>query len=169
MTSTHVGRGRATTSSAGRLRRLTLVMLLLLLIQFGLGIATNLYVKIPLRHPGARAADYLNGLASGIGWVIPNGAIALAAHVALGLALVVVGIDLMVRSIRTAYLPQRAGLIWASAIGLAAIIGAAFNGVSFLNYSHNVSSLSMGLLFALAVGAYVVELYLIPHPRPDTR
>ncbi len=143
-------------------------MLILLLVQFILGIATNLYVTIPPKHPGAGANAYFSGLLQGIGWVIPNGAVVLAAHAALGLALILVGLDLLVRSIVTKALPRRGGLFSTSLVGLAAIIGAAFNGVSFLNYDHDVSSLIMALLFAVAVGAYVVELYLIPLATAST-
>ncbi len=142
-------------------------MLILLLGQFALGIATNLYVKIPAKHPGAHAGGYFSGLAQGIGWVIPNGAVVLAAHAALGLALILVGLDLLVVSIVTKSLARRAGVVSAHLVGVLAIIGAGFNGVSFLNYSHNVSSLVMALLFALAVACYVVALYLLP-PRAVT-
>jgi len=60
----------------------------LLLIQYLLGMAVNLYVTLPGRHPGAGASNYFAGLASGLGWVIPDGPAWAAAHAAFGLALV---------------------------------------------------------------------------------
>lgn len=136
-------------------------MLVLLLVEFGLGLGTNLYVHVPARHPGANAGNYFAGLGNAIAWVIPHGVISLAAHAALGLALVVVGLALMARSIAS----HHRGCLVSAAVGLLAIIGAGFNGISFLNYGHGVSSLVMGLLWAVAVLSYVVVLYLLPHPR----
>ncbi|MGH9072163.1 MAG: hypothetical protein ACRDX8_13610 [Acidimicrobiales bacterium] len=140
-----------------KFRRLNLTMLVLLLVQFGFGIGTNLYVKIPSQHPGAQASNYFTGLMKGIGWVIPNGAIVLAAHAALGLALILVGLAVLVRS----FSAHRGGILAASLIGWLAIIGAGFNGASFLNYNNDISSLIMSLLFALAVLCYGVTLYLL--------
>lgn len=144
-----------------RLRQVTLTMLVLLLVQFGLGIGTNLYVRVPARHPGVNAGNYFAGVGKGIAWVIPHGAVALAAHAALGLALIVVGIALTVRSIAS----RRRGCLVSAVVGLLAIVAAGFNGISFLNYGHDVSSLVMGLLWAVAVLSYVVVLYLLPGPR----
>jgi hypothetical protein len=49
-----VGRGRA--SQAGRLLAVNFAACLLLLIQYLLGMAVNLYVTLPGRHPGAGSA-----------------------------------------------------------------------------------------------------------------
>lgn len=146
------------TGSLERLRQLDLTMLVLLLVQFGLGIGTNIYVKVPAQHPGANAGNYFSGLMKGLGWVIPNGAIVLAAHAALGFALVIVGIAVLARS----FSAHQGGVVAASLVGLLAIIGAGFNGASFLNYNTHINSLIMSLLFALAVLSYVVTLYLLP-------
>ena len=51
--------------------------------------AVNLYAVLPTHHPGANASNYIGGVASGLGWVIPNGPGWAAAHAAFGLALVV--------------------------------------------------------------------------------
>jgi hypothetical protein len=42
-----------------------------------------------------------------------------------------------------------------SLVSLLAVIGAAFNGVSFVNYGHAFSSMIMAVLWALALGCYV--------------
>jgi len=59
---------------ASRLLAVNFAACLLLLIQYLLGMAVNLYVVLPAAHPGAAAPDYFTGAASGLGWVIPDGA-----------------------------------------------------------------------------------------------
>jgi hypothetical protein len=139
-------------------RRLLVINLwacLLLLAQYLLGMVANLYVTIPAQHPGASAGNYFGGAASGIGWVIPDGPAWLAAHAALGLALVVAALAAVVW--------QRGSgsrlIMFTSVLGALAILGAAFNGVSFLNYGQSFSSMIMAGLWALALGCYVVGLF----------
>ena len=47
-----------------------------------------------------------------------------------------------------------------SALGALAIVGAAFNGISFLNYGHDFSSMIMAGLWALALACYITGIYL---------
>jgi hypothetical protein len=47
-----------------------------------------------------------------------------------------------------------------SVLGALAILGAAFNGVSFLNYGHAFTSMIMAGLWALALACYITGLYL---------
>lgn len=132
--------------------RAHLLMTLLLLCQFVLGMAVNLFVTIPAHHPGAAPSNYFAGSARSIGWAIPHGGPWLAAHVSLGLALVLGAITAIV-------LATRSGsrfAIGASVLGALAIIGAAFNGASFLDFNQDYSSMIMAGLFALALGSYIV-------------
>ena len=46
-----------------------------------------------------------------------------------------------------------------SAAGALAIVGATFNGVSFLNYGHDFSSMIMAGLWALALACYLTGLF----------
>lgn len=118
------------------LPRAYLLMSLLLLAQFVLGMAVNLFVTIPSpHHPGAHPSNYFTGSARSIGWAIPHGGVWLAAHVSLGLALVLGGIV-------TITLATRSGnrvAMGTSALGGAAILGAAFNGASFLDFNQDYS------------------------------
>jgi hypothetical protein len=111
--------------------------------------------RVPAQHPGASAGNYFGGAASGIGWVIPDGPAWLAAHAALGLALVVAALAAVVW--------QRGSgsrlIMFTSVLGALAILGAAFNGVSFLNYGQSFSSMIMAGLWALALACYVVGLF----------
>ncbi|PRZ44296.1 hypothetical protein CLV47_101422 [Antricoccus suffuscus] len=146
------------------LRRLDLTLCLLLLIQFVLGMIVNLFVPIPSKHPGAHPAGYLSGIADSIGWAVPDGGVWLAAHVALGLAMVLASIAGLIAAVRYG---QR-GPIAAALVGLLAIIGAAFNGASFLSFNKDYSSMIMAGCFALALACYIVGLDQINtqrHPR----
>jgi hypothetical protein len=141
---------------AGRVAAVNLTVCGLLLAQYLLGMVANLFVTIPAHHPGAGAANYFSGSASGLGWVIPNGPAWLAAHASLGLALVLAAIGSLVLTW------GRAGRLCTtlSAVGLLAIIGAGFNGLSFLTYNHNFSSMIMAGLWALALACYLTCVYL---------
>ncbi len=136
------------------LPRAYLLMSLLLLAQFVLGMAVNLFVTIPTHHPGAHPSNYLTGSGRSVGWAIPHGGVWLAAHVSLGLALVLGGIVTITLATRSGNRVSMA----TSALGGAAILGAAFNGASFLDFNQDYSSMIMAGLFAVAIGSYVVGL-----------
>jgi O-antigen/teichoic acid export membrane protein len=138
---------------AARLLLVNLTACLLLLIQYLLGMVANLYVTLPAHHPGAHASNYFAGVTSGVAWVIPHGAGWVAAHAALGLALALAGIVFTWRG--------GSRLVTATAVaGALFIIGAGFNGASFLNYGNNISSMIMAGLWALALASYLTGLYL---------
>jgi hypothetical protein len=139
------------------MRRLLLVNVLacaLLIVQYLLGMAVNVFVVLPATHPGANAGDYFGGAASGLGWVIASGPGWAAAHAAFGLALVVAAIAAMVLSLAGARARDRVA-VSLSVLGALAVIGAAFNGVSFVNYGHAFSSMIMAGLWALALACYL--------------
>ena len=118
--------------------------------------AVNVYVTLPGRHPGAGASNYLAGLASGLGWVISDGPAWAAAHAAFGLALALAAFAGMGLARRQAG-RVATGL---SVLGALAIVGAGFNGVSFLNYGHDFSSMIMAGLWALALACYLTGMFL---------
>jgi hypothetical protein len=121
----------------------------LLFAEYILGMAVNVFVTLPASHPGANASNYFSGVSSGVSWAISNGPAWVAAHAAFGLALVVAAIAavLLARGV------SRAATALAVLGGLC-IIGAGFNGASFLNYGHAVSSLLMAVLWAAALACY---------------
>ncbi|HEX7994952.1 MAG TPA: hypothetical protein VF506_13605 [Streptosporangiaceae bacterium] len=47
-------------------------------------------------------------------------------------------------------------------LGAACIIGAGFNGASFLDFNHDVSSLIMSLLAAAAIAGHALILFALP-------
>ncbi len=86
----------------------------------------------------------------------------LAAHDVLGLALAT---GAFVNAATTTQ--QRSKAYTAiSTLGALAIIGAAFNGASFLNYGHDFSSLIMAGLWALALTCYLTCLYQAARRSP---
>jgi hypothetical protein len=146
--------GRA--NPAGRLLAVNFAACMLLLVQYLLGMAVNLYVTLPGRHPGAAASNYFAGAASGLAWVIPDGPAWAAAHAAFGLALVLAAFAAIALTRRQASRVATG----TSVLGALAIVGAGFNGVSFLNYGHAFSSMIMAGLWALALACYITGLFL---------
>jgi hypothetical protein len=133
---------------------------LLLLVQYLLGMAVNIYVVLPGSHPGAAAANYFSGAASGLAWVIPDGPAWAGIHAAFGLALVLAAFAAVALTWRR---PGRLAA-FLSVLGALAILGAAFNGVSLLNYGHPFSSMIMAGLWALALACYLTGMFLAARP-----
>ena len=89
----------------------------------------------------------------------------MAAHVSFGLALVVAGIVVIALAVRSA---SRLAL-GTSVLGGAVIIGAGFNGASFLDFDRDYSSMIMASLFAVALGSYLVGLAMASTPAGNPR
>ncbi|HET9781036.1 MAG TPA: hypothetical protein VFR33_04585 [Candidatus Dormibacteraeota bacterium] len=140
-------------------------MLIGLVVQFLLGMATNLFVQVPLDHPGANPPEYFSGVAQSFVWAIFRGpSIWLVLHAVWGLLLVVSGFRLMYQAIRSRH---RATIVTA-VVGAVAMLGAGFNGGSYLNYHQDFSSMIMASFFAIAVTAYAVGLFLLPLPQESS-
>jgi heme A synthase len=139
-------------------------LLIALLVQFGLGMYVNLFSHIPLTHPGHAAKNFFAGSYHSVAWAETSAQapLILAFHAGLGLLLVLGSLWLAVLAIRG----HRAGFVWAAVLGALFILGAGFNGASFLNYNKDANSYVMALLFAAAVLCYVVLLAL---PRSTQR
>jgi hypothetical protein len=144
-------------SATVRLRRLVLGAAVAVLAQTGIGMVVNLYAKVPVHHPGAHPSSYFAGSARSVVWAISHGAAALAIHATLGLVVVVLAIAVALSAVREA---NRALKIWlVLAAGL--VIGAGFNGASFLDFNQNTSSLLMALLALGSVVCYAIALFLL--------
>lgn len=150
----------------GELRQGYLGALITLVAQFLLGMVTNLFVKVPLSHPGANPPEYFSGVFESVTWAIVHGpSLWLTAHAVLGLALVLFGFRLLVPAIRSRHRPT----IVTSIIGAVAMLGAGFNGGSYLNYHEDFSSMIMASFFGIAVIAYAVGLWALPLPQGSRR
>jgi hypothetical protein len=141
-----------------RLRRTLLGAIVLLLVQTGIGMDVNLYVAVPSHHSGAQPANYLTGSVHSVAWAIAHGALALAIHASLGLALIVLAVVIAVRTLKIA---SRGAGGWTILAG-GLIIGAGFNGASFLDFGHDINSLIMSMLAFAALGCYAIVLFLVP-------
>jgi hypothetical protein len=128
----------------------------LIAVQTGVGMVVNLYVTIPSHHPGAGASNYFGGSASSVAWALGHGAPALVIHASLGLLLAVLAIGVAVRGVMRG---RRSVGAW-SVLATLLVIGAGFNGASFLDYNHDISSLIMALLAMGALLCYLVVIYL---------
>lgn len=137
--------------------------ILLVLVQAGLGMIVNLYVTVPAHHPGARSANYFAGSLHSVAWAITHGAAMLAIHSTLGLALVVLVLGTAVHALRSG---RRKVGGWSALAGLF-VIGAGFNGASFLDFAHSINSLIMALLALAAIGCYATALMLLGTPSPS--
>ena len=120
--------------------------------------SVNLWVHIPAQHAGAHAVHYFAGVGQVIAWALGSGATMLQLHVATGLLLLVGGSVALVLAVRT----RRPGWIWATAIGLSGILGAGFNGASFLIFNYNFSSFLMTAAFVIAAASYTVGICAAP-------
>lgn len=145
-------------SDIAALRRMTFGAAILVVVQVALGIVVSLYVTVPKRHPGAHPHNYLSGSFHSVIWAIGHGASSLAIHAVLGLALVVMAASVAVRALRL-----RSGWVSiTSALAALLIVGAGFNGGSYLDFGgQNISSLIMALLALGALSCYVIGLFLL--------
>jgi len=132
-------------------------MLAALVVQFWLGMWVNLFVDVPKSHPGANPPEYFSGVARSVTWALTLGASPwLTLHAALGLVLVLASFGLLARAIAI----RSRGLIVAFSLGVIGVLGAGFNGGSFLNYHEDFSSMLMATGFAVAIISYAVSLAL---------
>jgi hypothetical protein len=70
-----------------------------LIAQLLLGIAVNLFVKIPTDHPGANPPEYFGGVVTSVSWAILHGGLWLTLHAAWGLVLVLAAVGTLVQPI----------------------------------------------------------------------
>ncbi len=151
-------------ASTRQLRISFLFALVMLVGQFLLGMAVNLFVKIPDQHPGANPPEYFSGVAQSVTWAILHGNVLLAIHGGFGLVLVVAAVGTLVQAIGDG----RRGIVVSAVFGLIGVLGAGFNGGSFLNYHQDFSSMLMATGFAIAVVAYSVGLYIANETSTST-
>ncbi len=140
-----------------QVRRTVLGATLLVLAQAAIGMVVNLDVIVPGSHPGSHPSDFFSGSFNSVVWAIGHGSVALAIHAALGLALVLAVIAAAIHAFTLRNRPIAAWSILAAAL----VIGAGFNGASFLDFNHDTNSLIMALLAFAAVGCYTIVLFLL--------
>ncbi len=140
-----------------RVRRTLLAILFLLILQFLLGMGLNLFTTITRHHPGANPRGYFSGSVQSVVWAMTQGPVLLILHVILGLLLFLISIAVLIDAFRLPGWTRRllAGL------GTVGIMGAGFNGASFLDFNLDLSSFIMSIGFALTTIAYLCLLYIV--------
>jgi hypothetical protein len=133
-------------------------MCVALLVQYGLGIAVNLFVTLPRQ-------DHEAGPGSAIARAMSHGPLAVAIHAGLGLALIVMALAMIIRAVIT----RQGGIIALALAGLLALGSAAYNGARFVGTGQNDASFTMALDWAIALLAYLLILFIASRARPDPR
>jgi hypothetical protein len=134
-----------------RLRGQTFGLLVMLIIQFGIGIAVNLYVTVP-------GADTGSGIFGAVGKALSSGSASLAAHAGLGLLIILAALGLIVRAIILRHTPT----IVLSVLGLLSTLAAAFNGARFVSDGGpSNASLAMALAAGGAMLWYAILLFVL--------
>lgn len=116
----------------------SIVMLVLLLIQYVLGMITNLYVQFPENSQPEQL------------WAAAQSQFASMAHIILGMLLLVVAILIIVRAVMS----KNRTLVWISVAGLVSILVAIISGSMFINAQSDVYSLVMAIAFIVSLVVY---------------
>jgi hypothetical protein len=124
-------------------------------LQFLAGMLLNLFVTIPKKHPGSSGSNYFGQSSHSLIWTLSGGGgWELAVHVYLAILLVLGSLSFFVRAM---ILHDKS---WAIAGGLAALftLGAFFNGLSFVDFNKDVSSMIMATCWLVAVSSLTYGL-----------
>jgi hypothetical protein len=132
------------------LRKNSLGISVMLLAQYGLGMGVNLYAEVPRTDQGS-------GPAIALGRALSHSPAVLAIHAALGVLLLIAAFSVLSRAI----LARNRLAILTSIGGLAAIIGAAFSGASFVDHGHPGASMAMAALTGVALLCYLLNLFAL--------
>jgi hypothetical protein len=130
-------------------------VLVLLAVQFLAGMLLNLFVALPKTRPGSSGDNYLVRSWTTLVWAFSGGGgWTLTTHVVIAAVLVIMTTALFIRSLGK----SGRGLRWGSGIATVFIIGAFFNGLSFVDYNQDVSSMIMATCWLVAVAGVVIPL-----------
>lgn len=133
------------------------IVILLLTIETVLGIAVNLFAKLP-------ASDTGDTMFSAFGAAIGSGPVSLAVHAIVGALVVLAGISVLIRAAGSRSTLQTVLAI----IGLLAMVGAWISGATFVGAQSDGTSFGMTMATALAVLVYATALFAVPAVRVST-
>jgi len=132
-----------------RLRANSFAAVVMLVVEYCLGIWVNLYGQLP-------ASDHGASITTGFAWAINKGPVGLSVHSLRGVILIVSALTAVVRAV----LVRRPAPIGATAVGLVAVVMAAFSGASFVGDGSNDSWMGMAVAAGVAVAAGGLVLLL---------
>jgi hypothetical protein len=151
-------------SSRG-LRIQTIVLLWLFGVQFLAGMILNLFIDIPKHHPGTVGANYFSQSWTSLLWALSGGAgWALLVHAALAVVLFLGTLALFLCSVR----PSGRGWRWGTGVATLVTLGALFNGLSFLDFNQDLSSMIMATCWIVVVSILVFLLVRSRASRRDS-
>ena len=152
MSSTNESLGTGVAPRIARdLRTNSFAAAVMLVIEFGLGIWTNLYANLP-------ASDHGKGMFAAFGHAVADGPVGLSLHAIVGTLLVITGISAGVRAVLT-----RSPLsISLTGVALLAILAAWSSGARFVGDMSKGPSLTMGIATGVALLCYAVMLFVPP-------
>lgn len=148
-TSEEVVDGVATAAKVRGLRNNVLAGLVMLILEYGLGIWTNLYVNLP-------ASDKGKSTFAAFGGAVAHGPVSLTLHALLGTLLVLTAVSVVVRAV----LVRQTVLIIIASVALLAILAAWASGARFVGHAANGASFGMAIATGVAVFAYVTILFI---------
>jgi hypothetical protein len=125
------------------------------LLQFLAGMFLNLFVTIPNKHPGSSGNNYFSRSFHSLVWSLSgSGGWVLSFHVWLALLLVLGSLSLFVMAC------MAHSTSWSIYGGIAALLslGAFFNGMSFIDFNKDISSMIMAMCWIGAVAVLVLGL-----------
>jgi hypothetical protein len=146
---------RTATSRIRGLRISALAGLVMLLIEYGLGVWTNLYAQLP-------SSDHGKATWAAFGGAVAHGPAGLALHALLGTLLIVNAVSVVVR----ATLVRRTAPAALGAVALIAVLAAWFSGAKFVSDQANGASFGMAVAAGVAILGYAIILF-IAIPTPD--
>jgi hypothetical protein len=142
------------------LRIQTIVLLWLFAVQFLAGMTLNLFIQIPKHHPGTVGANYFSQSWSSLLWALSGGGgWALVVHASLAVVLFLGTLALFLCSLR----PSGRGWRWGTGIASLVTLGALFNGLSFLDFNEDFSSMIMAIGWLVVVA---ILAFLLVRSRP---
>jgi hypothetical protein len=131
------------------LRTNTFAAAVMLVVEFGLGIWTNLYANLP-------AADHGRSMFAAFGHAVADDPVGLSLHAIVGTLLVVAGISAVVRAVFI----RNPVSISLTGVALLAILAAWSSGARFVGDMSKGPSLTMALATGLALLCYAVMLFV---------
>ncbi len=150
---------RSAVSTHRSIQALSGVMVGLLLIQFVLGMYTNLYIALPTIHPGN------HGMPMGLHRMVAlfEESPIFMIHMMLGVLLVLFSLITTLKSLSSA---ESMSKLW-TGTGLAAVIVAGYSGLTFFrDGQHNMDSLTMAVAWLIALSAYGAAMAKKPRIKP---
>lgn len=117
-------------------------LLAMLALQYALGMYANLFISFP------------DGVQGGAAWVFAWSQWVIAAHIILGLLLVIASITFLVRAVRAERM-QMSGWKTPAIWGIVGIGGALVAGPQFISSQNNAWSYAMSLFFVISFFAYL--------------